>query len=135
MISEEIIKVLEYLGEQMGVAIDWTSTNVWPHIEAFLSKYITFNIVNSIIYIIVSLIVSIGCIFLWKHMRKSWDNHGWVMDSYSTISIPGVFAILGSIGAFIGFIAVFFAKVSSLVRWICIPELMILKEISYLTMS
>lgn len=135
MISEEIIKVLEYLGEQMGVAIDWTSTNVWPQVEAFLYKYTTFNIINSIIHIIISLAVFIGCIFLWKHMKKSWDNDGWMKDSWSTVSIPGIFAILGSIVAFITSIALFFIQINHLIKWICIPELMILKEISYLMAS
>lgn len=31
--SEEIIKVLDYICEQLGIAIDWTAENVWPQVR------------------------------------------------------------------------------------------------------
>ena len=34
--SEEIIKVLDYLGEQLGIVIDWSSENVWPQVMDIL---------------------------------------------------------------------------------------------------
>lgn len=31
-VSDQIIEVLNYLGEKLGVTIDWTSENVLPYV-------------------------------------------------------------------------------------------------------
>ena len=32
-VSKEIIEVLDYIGEKIGVTIDWTSDNVIPYVK------------------------------------------------------------------------------------------------------
>lgn len=46
-VSDEIIKVLEYLGEKLGVTIDWTSNNVLPYVEQLCEKFIAWEISTS----------------------------------------------------------------------------------------
>lgn len=45
--SEEIIKVLDYLGAQIGIAIDWSSENVWPQIMDILGRYRLFELATT----------------------------------------------------------------------------------------
>ena len=45
--SEEIIKVLDYLGAQIGIAIDWSSENVWPQVTDILGRYRLFELATT----------------------------------------------------------------------------------------
>ena len=45
--SQEIINVLNYLGEQLGIAIDWTFENVWPQVMDILERYRLLEIVGN----------------------------------------------------------------------------------------
>lgn len=47
-ISDEIIKVLEYLCTRIGLTIDWTSSNVLPYIEQLCGKFVKWEIGTSI---------------------------------------------------------------------------------------
>ena len=47
-VSSEIIEVLDYLGEKFGIAIDWTSNNVLPYLQALVDKFIKWEISTSI---------------------------------------------------------------------------------------
>ena len=43
-ISDEIIKVLEYLCTKIGLTIDWTSSNVLPYVEQLCGKFVKWEI-------------------------------------------------------------------------------------------
>ncbi len=65
-LSNEIISVLEYLGRQIGITIDWTSENVMPYVEQLCEKFILWEINTSFawmgimaIVVILSLIAAI----------------------------------------------------------------------------
>jgi len=63
-VSDEIIKVLEYLCEKIGITIDWTSNNVLPYVEQLCTKFIKWQIGTSIGWIVIMLIlVIVGLIF------------------------------------------------------------------------
>lgn len=68
--SEEIIKILDALAEKFGLAIDWTSSNVIPYLQLLCSKYINYEIVTSIVWMIVSLIIIISTIIFIKLIYK-----------------------------------------------------------------
>ena len=58
-LSNEIIKVLEYLGEKIGITIDWTSNNAIPYLEQLCSKFIKCEIGTSIGWIVFMFILVI----------------------------------------------------------------------------
>ena len=72
-ISDEVIKILEYLGEKIGVTIDWTSNNVFPYIEQLCEKFVNWEVntsfawmaimgVSTIIALILAILVDLdGC--------------------------------------------------------------------------
>ena len=68
--SEEIIKVLDYLGEQLGIAIDWTSENVWPQVMDILGRYRLFELVSTGFWLIMEVIMVFSAFLILKRMAK-----------------------------------------------------------------
>ena len=62
-ISDEIIKVLEYMCDKVGVTIDWTSNNILPYVQQLGGKFIRWEIGTSISWIVIS-IISVVVAFL-----------------------------------------------------------------------
>ena len=38
--SSEVIEILDYLGDKLGVIIDWTSENIIPYLQQLLNKFV-----------------------------------------------------------------------------------------------
>ena len=60
--TDEIIKLLDELAKRFGVAIDWADENVMPYLLEVYDRFITYQIVLSLIPIVlfmVSLIITI----------------------------------------------------------------------------
>ena len=78
-VSSEIIEVLDYLGEKFGIAIDWTSNNVLPYLQALVDKFIKWEISPSIVWIAIAAFVIAMIIILMnlKTFRKiNEDTYG-----------------------------------------------------------
>lgn len=58
-ISDEIIKILDYLCSKIGITIDWTSDNVLPYIEQLFEKFIKWEIGTSIGWIAICVVSTI----------------------------------------------------------------------------
>ena len=65
--SEEIIKVLDALAEKFGLAVDWTASNVIPYLEQLCGKYVNYEMVTSIVWIVLS---SIGMFVGYRIYKK-----------------------------------------------------------------
>lgn len=50
--NNKIIEVLDYLGEKIGLAIDWSANNVYPQVMEFLARYRTYEIVTDALCLI-----------------------------------------------------------------------------------
>lgn len=92
-VSDEIIKVLDYLCEKVGVTIDWTNANVLPYLEQLCTKFIRWEIATSIAWLVIGVILGvIGCSLI-KIAKKYWSIHLEKVEKsrydefYSTISI------------------------------------------------
>lgn len=46
--SDEIIKILDDLGQRFGIAIDWSSQNVMPYLQDLVRRFTTYEIATSI---------------------------------------------------------------------------------------
>ena len=136
--SQEIINVLNYISEKLGIAIDWTAANVWPQVMEILGQYRLYSIVVHAIGVVVPVIITIVLIGCYKIIIKEYkecvksemDNFFWEYFSYSKCAQPesmtillfvftGVFCIVG--------IFVFAYNVSELLKWAIIPEIQILE--------
>ena len=50
--TDEIIKLLDELAKRFGIVIDWTSENVMPYLEDLFNRFITYNIIINVFWII-----------------------------------------------------------------------------------
>jgi len=46
--ANEIIKVLDNLGEKFGIAIDWSSANVVPYLQDLMTRIVKYETYTSI---------------------------------------------------------------------------------------
>ena len=73
-ISDETIKILNHLGEKIGISIDWTSQNILPYVQELCGKYIKWEIATSITWIIIATIVFVLGIIVCEKILKVMDN-------------------------------------------------------------
>lgn len=133
--SEEIIKVLDYIGEKLGIAIDWTAENVWPQVLDIFGRYRIFRLVGSSMWLAASICIMIILAMLWVKAIKARgvcdkehkNNFWWSYRSYG-ISMEGTFGLLmftlfgGAIS-----LTMFAISISALLQWLLIPEIQFLE--------
>ena len=90
-VSSEIIEVLDYLGEKFGIAIDWTSNNVLPYLQALVDKFIKWEISTSILWIAIAAFIIVMTITLnnLKGFREINE------ETYGMLWVPAGLLILG----------------------------------------
>lgn len=131
--SEEIIKILDALAEKFGLAIDWTSANVIPYLQQLCNKYVTYEIVTSIIWIL----ISIGLLFIGKYAiqkaKYCWRKYkeDWSSDYDFGTTLLGVLA-----GCLIvtGIIMIIF-QIFDIATCITFPEKIILNELKSISQN
>ena len=72
--SQEIIKVLEYLGDKLGIAIDWTAENIIPYAEELFKRYVTLKITYASIGTFIGIVCAITAIILAVKLIKSYTE-------------------------------------------------------------
>ena len=129
--SQEIINVLNYLAGQLGIAIDWTSENVWPQVMDILGRYRLMEIISTslcffaeVVMIICGLVVVTKCIKANAKIRVTKEDNFWWYKGYSTIWMSGAGTIITAIEASAGVISLvlFPTTISELLKWFIIPE-------------
>ena len=58
--ESEAIKLLDALGEKFGLVIDWTSENVYSYLQKLSGKYVRYELITSVLW----LLFSVGLIIL-----------------------------------------------------------------------
>ena len=130
--DNKIIETLDYLGEKIGIAIDWTAENVYPQVLDFMARYKTYEIVIDIMWILIAL----GCCFgMYLYIKKlvipakircketREDNlwfECWSDDINCNIGGTILTVFLGCL-TFVAVIMMF-VLIEDLVKWIVIPE-------------
>lgn len=129
--SGEIIKLLDDLGRRFGIAIDWSSENVLPYLQDLMSRYVNYEVMTSVVWIVVALVAIIGCsigIFaVNRHANRALKENpysGW--DTGKGLLI-GTFIIL--IGCFL--ICIIWQTLD-IVTCCTIPEKMIFEYLNYM---
>lgn len=130
--NQEIINMLNYLGEQLGIAIDWTSENVWPQVMDILGRYRLFELVNTGFWIIVEIVMVVCAFLLFKGMAKDHmkieadheDNFWWYRNyDSSELSIFGfVLLIISVIMSVISVVSILI-DIVEMFKWLIVPEI------------
>lgn len=102
--SNEIIKVLDALGEKLGLAIDWTSDNILPYAQQLMERFIRYEICTSIAWIAIIGAIFFACLIvaikIWpKAAEAYWDIDEvapWIAGGATILSIlfGGAFIII-----------------------------------------
>ena len=117
-VADQIIEVIEYLGQKFGIAIDWSAENLVPIAEHLGGRIIDWKIASSICWIGVCAIVIIAGVAVAIKAYKHCEGYGG-METLTIISavVSGCF----SIGIFV--------NCFELVKCLTFPELAILEYI------
>ena len=131
--SEEIIKTLEYIGGKLGIAIDWSSENVWPYVMDILGRYRTMSIVNKAILLVVCLSIMVIAVVLVVKSVRGYIAHDktWYYE-YKHIGggdPTGLCVTTWMISGFTLFFAFIFSYRSmyNLAQWVFVPEIKFLE--------
>lgn len=115
--SDEIIKLLDDLGQRFGIAIDWSSENVLPYLQDLMSRYIKYETMTSIMWMVIGVIgLLLGIIFIYKGFKSNDpDGAGLVL----------IFILVA-----IACIAIIIFQISDIITVNTIPEKMIYEYLS-----
>ena len=130
--GDEIIKVLEKLGEQFGIAIDWTSQNIVPYIQQLTGKIVIYEIATSWAWIGISLFIIIGFILGIKPVNKLTIK---LEDKYCDFEYiaPLYIFLCGAIA--LGFFICIICQIFDIVTCYTFPEKIIMEYIQSLLNS
>lgn len=128
--SEEIINVLDYLCKKFGIVVDWTSANVIPYIQDLCTRYIQYEVLTSIAWMIaipaITLIISIPLIITHKKAKRlEWNAYEFVTNV--AIFLWVAFAIM----AFASIIVIC-VQAFEIIQCYTLPEKTILEYLEYL---
>lgn len=117
--SDEIIKILDDLGQRFGIVIDWSSENVMPYLQDLVGRFTSYEIATSIMWMIVGLIFLLaGIIFSFKIVKsKNSDIHALILFSV-------ILAVIG--------IVIIMCQISDIITCCTIPEKMIFEYLNRL---
>ena len=135
--SEEIIKVLDDLGNRFGIAIDWSSQNILPYLQDLMTRFIKLQNASAIIWIIFSVIILIiSGLFIYKSI-KSMIKHSKEIDYYDIIADDiGNFTIVLTFGFLaLIFLIVLMANVFGIIQNIYTPELTVIECIKSININ
>ena len=122
--SSELIKVLDDLGRRFGIVIDWSNENIMPYLKDLVSRFINWEIVTSIIWLIlgVSFIGVFGYLLI-KSVKKIMNCNCGDADGWMFLFVISVSFI--AIGIIISFCQIF-----DIARVVYLPELQLYNYIS-----
>lgn len=132
-VSKEIIKVLDALAEKFGIAVDWTSKNIIPYIEELCGKYVNYEVVTSIVWLITGIVmIALGFVFIKlfkKYYNMAYDKEKY--DYSQRTDYEALSVILGILIAicFIFGTVVMFEQIFDIVTCYTFPEKIILEEV------
>lgn len=128
-VSEQIIAVLDNLAQRFGVIIDWGQQNVLPYVQELCGKYISWEIVTSIVWICFSVVFIVGGFPLLKASQKYHDAHNgkWDYDGIGTGLL-----IICAIGCWIAAFGIITTQIFDIIRCCMFPELQVFEFIKSL---
>lgn len=128
--SEEIIKILDDLGNRFGIAIDWTSQNALPYLQDLICRFVQLRNTQAIVWIAISSIIILITIFIIfkmvKKLKKLNKNSREYDDKLLTYIL--IWSILGTI--IFGFLLTLLFNLFGLLQNIYTPEITIMEYIS-----
>ena len=142
--SDEIIKILDDLGERFGLAIDWTSANVIPQLEVLYDKFVNYSLITNGIWLAFGgVLMTIAIIMLVKLLtdyakcfKTKSDTQYFEYTSYTYLSdridpnVLGFIILCVTIFGLIAGIPMFAVNLSDTIKLLTIPELYVFEYLN-----
>lgn len=135
--SDEIIKVLEYLSEKVGLVIDWTSekiaSDIMPYLQEVYRKCVVWGIVQNLVGVFVGAALIVSAIVILRKLLKAYKGEKetkYELFDGSDPTLLGTIASICVITFSVSGIIVFLVALTDTLNWVIFPEGQILKMIS-----
>ena len=132
--DNKVIEVLDYMGEKLGIAIDWTSENVMPQVMEFIGRYQVYAIVENVMWTIIYIIgVAIFATILKKMFKgiKTEDRDNiWYDMHYSTDACITIAITIFLTIAIITLVVFAIDHVFNIAKWALVPEIQFFETFS-----
>ena len=93
--SENFINIMDAIGKQLGIVIDWTSQNVVPYMEQLSQRIINYEISMSVFYIFICIISAVVGRNIFKTGKRMFSDEG---DEFGMFPLViGFIILLGAI--------------------------------------
>ena len=128
-VSNQIIEVLNYLGEKLGIAIDWSSENVVPYITTLCQKLISYEIWTSVagmgLVLFLAIIGSILAIVYRKQLKEGWEYADFGAVAATTVLVAIYVATIIVVGV----------ETFDIIKCITFPEMYVFEYVQSLVNS
>lgn len=125
-VSEQIIQVLDNLGEKFGLAIDWSSKNILPYVNELMNKAISYELWMNIGALAFT---GIGMIIPWTIFFKTIKNKDFDWNDFKTGLIAFVSIIVAAVFSMI-FIFCAIYCIPAIITCLTFPEKVIFDMIT-----
>ena len=134
-VSDEIIKVLNAFSKKYGITIDWTQTNILPHMQKLCDKYITYELATSIFFIILGICVLIYGMYCIKKRNYYFIKEEKEKKEKEKNEYTGcVFGYVAIACILVG-VVIIGANILNIITCVTFPEKMVLKELQTMYQS
>ena len=127
--SDEIIKVLDDLCDKFGIVIDWSSQNILPYLQDLMSRYTNYELVTSIVYLIITSFILLGLVIVDKKIYLYFKLHDYECSSFYE-EFLAYFTIMITIIYILFYIIFTFSQINNIITCLTIPEKIILEYLN-----
>lgn len=133
--SKEFKEIIDIVAEKLGIAVDWTQENIMPWITDILHRFVTFNIIVSVLttavafaFLVLGIIIIVKFIKDYVSRKKSflWE------DDFSFPTLLGFIMIIAAAMSMLISGLIFPDELQELLKWIVIPEFKVVEELTAL---
>ena len=118
-VSDQIIQVLDNLCEKFGIAIDWTSENVFPYLKTLCEKLVTWEIWSSVAWMgFAVLLLTIGITFTVVSIKK-----------FGKLDGAEVLTFFISLFCYIAFVGIIMTQTFDIIKCTTFPEMYIFEYV------
>ena len=120
IVSEQIISVLNYVCEKLGLVINWTEDNMLPYVTELMAKFIRYEIATSVVSCV---LIATLTIFFFVMVKKSFPK---AKEDYFEIdclsSWIAIGSIIGLVVTLIVTMVTFHEEIFDIIECITFPE-------------
>lgn len=69
--ENKVIEVIDALCDKFGIAVDWTSQNVFPYMQDLMNRIVKYEIITSIFWVVFFCSVCISSFIFMKKVCKT----------------------------------------------------------------